>query len=81
MKAFDLKYFKDSKSFSVSDFQRPSKTVKINLDRIISITSLEMLHAPFSGTAHGYYSLVNLEGNNTYAINEESYNKLNKAIS
>ena len=79
---FELKFFaKSNKGISASDFTNKEKSVLINLNSILSISTLDTYSTPFSESQVGEYSFITMINNDVYYIKKESYNKLLNVIS
>lgn len=75
-----IKYFKKSDSLCADDFENNDKIEWINLDFLLSLSSLKMYYTPMSGKEIGRYALVTMSNNDKYCIREDEFIELEKSI-
>lgn len=76
-KIIEIKYFKKGDHVCGSDFELKDKSVKLNLDFILSLDELTMFILPFSGNKVDYFSMITMSNSDRYYIRKTQYEIIN----
>ena len=73
----EIKYFSDSNNgISANDFRNKDRSVNLNVNFILSLSSLVRFSLPFSGNYIDSYAVLTMSNNDKYYIREDEYNRI-----